>query len=231
MVTRWSPSLLPGIITQIGRHEGKAPVKKTFFNLEAAKQDRFLAVCAEEFAQSGFEAASTNRIVERLGIAKGSFFKYAESKEDVYLYLVRLTLEDLGRIQAARETYHSPDLLRRVQELLRAHMAYAASEPVRYCLVLRAFLDTRSPLCPRLLELRDSVSAASGSGIYDGVDWGMYGFQRDEVLELLGLLDLGLRHSALQALSADADPASLEAYINHVLDLAIRVLSSGIYRA
>ncbi len=205
-------------------------MKKTFFNLDRSKQDRFLSACAEEFASAGFELASTNRIVGRLGIAKGSFFKYAASKEDVYLHLVRSTLEDLARLQADPATFSSPDLLVRVRELLRGHMAYAAEDPVRYRLVLRAFLDTRSPLYPRLAELRAGIAADSGNSIYEGVDWNIYRFPRDEVQAMCELLDLGLRQGALQTLQDQADVAALETYITRALDLAERVLRRGIYR-
>ena len=36
-----------------------------------------------EFAQSGFEKASTNEIVKRSNISKGSLFNYFNSKKDL----------------------------------------------------------------------------------------------------------------------------------------------------
>jgi AcrR family transcriptional regulator len=209
---------------------GDASMKSTFFNLDPEKRERFLAACAEEFAEHGYELASTNRIVEGLGIAKGSFFKYAESKEDVFLYLVQLTLEELGRIQASPSTYSSPDILVRAKELFGRHLDYAGREPARYRLVLRAYLETRSPVYPRLAELRARIGASSGTAIYDGVDWDIYRFPREEIVEVLGLLDLGLRQSALASLRATADVAGLERYTVRILELAHRMLREGIYR-
>jgi len=204
-------------------------MKATFFNLDPVKRGRFLDACSEEFAQHGFESASTNRIVERLGIAKGSFFKYTESKEDVYLYLVETTLEELGRIQASPATFSSPDLLVRAEELLRGHADYARREPARYRLVLRAYLATHSPVYPRLVEVRVRVSSRSVNSIYEGVDWSLYRLEREEVIALLELLDLGVRQGALEALDEKADAANLLSYIARAFDLARRALRGGIY--
>lgn len=211
--------------------EREAPrIKRTFHNLDPVKQKRFFDACAAEFAEYGYELASTNRIVGTLGIAKGSFFKYAESKEDVFLYLVRQTLEELGRIQASPATYSSADLLVRARELLIRHVDYAADHPARYRMVLRAYLDTRSPLYPKLAELRAAVSAASGNAIYDGVDWGIYRFPREEVVTLLELFDRGLRQAILEAHGDLAEIGDLERSAIQAFDLLRRVLRDGIYR-
>jgi len=206
-------------------------MKRTFYNLKQAKRDRFLAACAAEFAEYGYELASTNRIVEALGIAKGSFFKYVESKEEVFLHLIGQTLEQLGRIQASPDTYRSPDLLVRAEELFRRHLEYAATHPDRYRMVLRAYLDTRSPVYPGLVRLRAQVSAASGNALYDGVDWSIYRFPREEVIELLELFDRGLRQGVLESLGDRADVAGLESYTMRTFDLLRRMLGCGIYHA
>ena len=205
-------------------------MKKTFFNLDQAKNERFLSACAAEFADHGYELASTNRIVERLAIAKGLFFKYTQSKEDVFLYLIRDTLEELARIQASPATYSSPDILVRAEQLFRSHLDYARREPVRYRLVLRAYLDTRSTLYPKLVELRAAIAASSGNALYDGVDWSLYRFPREEIVEILHMLDVGLRQSVLEALGGQADAAALEAFVARAFGLARRMFRNGIYR-
>ena len=204
-------------------------MRSTFFNLPEPKRQRFLAACAEEFAAYGYELASTNRIVAKLDIAKGTFFKYAASKEDVFLYLVEDTLAQLGRLQATPDTFSSADILVRAQELFERQMQYALREPDRYRLVLRAYLETGSAIYPRLAELRDRIAAGSGNAIYAGVDWSMYRFPQGEVRELLGLLDLGIRQGAREALAESADVSRLRAYAMGAFELARRVLRSGIY--
>ena len=61
---------------------------KTFLNLSEKKQKEIINVCLYEFSLYDFESASLSRIVMKLKIAKGSFYRYFENKKDLYLYLM-----------------------------------------------------------------------------------------------------------------------------------------------
>ena len=58
-----------------------------FERLSVERRQRILKTCLQEFAQKGYEKASTNAMVEALGIAKGLLFHYFGSKKGLYLYL------------------------------------------------------------------------------------------------------------------------------------------------
>ena len=58
-----------------------------FERLSTERRQRILKICLQEFAQKGYEKASTNAMVEALGIAKGLLFHYFGSKKGLYLYL------------------------------------------------------------------------------------------------------------------------------------------------
>ncbi len=60
----------------------------TFLNLKKSRQKEIIDVCLEEFTSNDYAKASINRIIKKLGIAKGSFYRYFENKEDLYRYLV-----------------------------------------------------------------------------------------------------------------------------------------------
>ncbi|HSM56685.1 MAG TPA: TetR/AcrR family transcriptional regulator [Candidatus Sulfomarinibacteraceae bacterium] len=68
--------------------------KQTFFNLAAEKRERILDVAIDEFAQNDYSNVSISKIVQRAGIAKGSFYQYFEDKEDLYAYLLGLMAEE-----------------------------------------------------------------------------------------------------------------------------------------
>ncbi len=61
--------------------------KETFLNLSDEKRERFIEEAFREFAWYNFEAASINRIIKNLGIARGSVYQYFEDKLDLWLYL------------------------------------------------------------------------------------------------------------------------------------------------
>ncbi len=54
-----------------------------FERLPPEKQEALLAAAADEFAARGYEAASLNRIIERVGTSKGSVYYYFEDKADL----------------------------------------------------------------------------------------------------------------------------------------------------
>jgi TetR/AcrR family transcriptional regulator len=60
---------------------------KTFNNLPIERQEEIIAVCLEEFSLHEYQSASLSTIVTNLKIAKGSFYRYFESKENLYLFL------------------------------------------------------------------------------------------------------------------------------------------------
>ncbi len=62
--------------------------KQTFFNLSPEKQAHLLRHAVDEFYAYGYDKASLSRIVERAGIAKGSFYQYFDGKNDLYRYIV-----------------------------------------------------------------------------------------------------------------------------------------------
>lgn len=60
-----------------------------FSNLEPAKRTRILNAAYKEFAEQGYDKASTNRIVKEAGIGKGMLFYYFNSKKELYHYLIK----------------------------------------------------------------------------------------------------------------------------------------------
>ena len=66
-----------------------------FDQLSEEKRNRILQVSIKEFAEHGYELASTNRIVMAAQISKGSLFKYFSSKLSLYMYLVAYATADL----------------------------------------------------------------------------------------------------------------------------------------
>lgn len=75
------------------------PMFSKFLNLNQEKQDRILNAALKEFAQKGYQNASTNEIVKEAGISKGLLFHYFNNKKDLYLFLydhfMEITMEDI----------------------------------------------------------------------------------------------------------------------------------------
>lgn len=64
--------------------EGGVNMKSAFKKLKPAKQKIILLSAIEEFFKYDFKYASTNRIVEKAEISKGSLYYYFGNKSDLY---------------------------------------------------------------------------------------------------------------------------------------------------
>lgn len=62
---------------------------KTFINLSKSRQEEILLAAFEEFALKGYNSASLSNIIKKLKLAKGSFYRYFDSKKDLFAYLVQ----------------------------------------------------------------------------------------------------------------------------------------------
>ena len=63
---------------------GRMPLSR-YESIDKSLKARILDVSKEEFSAHGFEAASYNKIIQKIGISKGSMYYYFENKEDLFV--------------------------------------------------------------------------------------------------------------------------------------------------
>jgi AcrR family transcriptional regulator len=116
--------------------------QETFFNLPQEKRQKLIDVLLDEFAENDYKAVSVSRIVERAGIAKGSFYQYFADKKDCYLYLVQLGVDEkmafLRQIPAPQEVL---DIFAYLRWLLDAGLQFEFSNPRLAKISYRAVFD------------------------------------------------------------------------------------------
>jgi AcrR family transcriptional regulator len=101
-----------------------------FKRLDAEKKHAILEAAAEEFADKGFEGASTNRIIENAGMSKGAFYYYFDDKADLYATtLGNITDDLLSRIEAHPETVESDGFWAIMERLALVGQEVIAEKP------------------------------------------------------------------------------------------------------
>lgn len=70
--------------------------KETFLKLSKEKQQKVINAAKKEFARVPIENVSIKNIVEEADIARGSFYQYFESKEDLLIYILKENSEKLN---------------------------------------------------------------------------------------------------------------------------------------
>ena len=69
--------------------------KDTFIKLPQEKKDKIINAAKREFSRASLRDASIKNIVEEAEIARGSFYQYFESKEDLLQYLLKEHVEEM----------------------------------------------------------------------------------------------------------------------------------------
>ena len=72
--------------------------RQTFNNLPEDKKKKILEAAKNEFSRVSVEEASINNIVNEANIARGSFYQYFESKEDLLLFMVNEASEKVKKM-------------------------------------------------------------------------------------------------------------------------------------
>lgn len=145
-----------------------------FESLEESKQHTIRQAALEEFAQHGYEKASTNRIVKAAGIGKGMLFYYFTSKQELYEYLVKYSLEFIQIRYLDKVDAGEPDLIERLTQLARLKMeAQAENEEVfKFSAV---FLQEGEAYLPKGLAAKIEELKQSGYRLmYEGIDKSLF---------------------------------------------------------
>jgi AcrR family transcriptional regulator len=133
--------------------EETAYVRPTFTKLPFDKKERILDAAIDEFSRCGYEKASINRMVGRLGIAKGSIFQYFGSKKNLYFHIfehaVALVKRSLKRVKAGTE---GEDFFIRLAKSLQAGIYFIRRYPRIYQIYLKMLFQEDFPFRADLLK-------------------------------------------------------------------------------
>jgi AcrR family transcriptional regulator len=111
------------------------------------RKRQLMAFATERFAERGYHPTSVAEIVEGLGVGKGVFYWYFDSKEELFFEILRNAQQDLRRAQQTAIEDES-DAVAKIQQGIRASMQWAADH--RYVNKLFQFASTEERFAPAL---------------------------------------------------------------------------------
>jgi len=88
------------------------------------RREQLMSFAAARFAEQGYHPTSVSEIVAGLGVGKGVFYWYFDSKEQLFLEILKEAQTDLRRRQQ-QAISGEEDPVRRIELGLRASMAWA----------------------------------------------------------------------------------------------------------
>ena len=127
--------------------------RPTFAKLPSEKQERVLDAAIEEFSRWGYDKASINRMVGRLGIAKGSIFQYFGSKKNLYFHIFEYAVALVRRsLKGVKTETAGEDFFVRLAKSLRAGIYFIQHHPRIYQIYLKMLFQEDFPFRADLLR-------------------------------------------------------------------------------
>jgi len=127
--------------------------RETFKNLESDKQQRIMDTAVDEFSSHGFRQASVNRMVQKLGIAKGSMFQYFGTKEGLFHVVFDHAVELVRRsLRQAKQHTVETDFFERIRQSLIAGVDFIDRHPKVYKIYLKMVFQEDFPLRAEFLQ-------------------------------------------------------------------------------
>jgi TetR/AcrR family transcriptional regulator len=102
---------------------------ETFFNLPDDKRQRILDVAIDEFAENDYPNVSISRLVDRAGIAKGSFYQYFEDKEDLFRHLMDIAAREKQAFLSEPQPDPQMDIFAYLNWLMREGLRFEFAHP------------------------------------------------------------------------------------------------------
>lgn len=202
-----------------------------FHHIAQEKQRQILLESLREFAEKGYDLASTNRIVEQAGISKGVLFKYFNDKASLFTYVCQVAFEEVAE---QIPPVACEDLFVFLKTAALQKIRFSQEHPLTYRLLLRIAKEPNHPVYASVMSIaatasqeymRRLSSLLPKDRLRDGVTW-------EHVLSLVTWVSNGLLDSYIARLPDTLDDDGHEAFapILQDLDVYYRIIQEGTYR-
>lgn len=141
-----------------------------FLNLEKEKRERILNAAMKEFAQNGFDKASTNEIVKEANISKGLLFHYFNNKKALFIFLYDYALDIFLNEIYQKIDWNEKDILTRLRQITLIKFDIFLRHPELFNFIRVAAVEN-SKQVKKDIELRvNKLTTSSYAKVYGDID-------------------------------------------------------------
>lgn len=161
----------------------------SFDNLSDEKKKTILDACIHEFAEKGYEQASTNTIVKEAGISKGILFHYFKNKRGLFLYVVdycfRTLIEEYDRYSLRK----TGDIFQRLSEVSVIKLKLTHENPEKSKIIMEALGSSQEDIRSEIEKKYSQLSSEYMSAFFQEIDYSKFrkGINPTKSIEILML--------------------------------------------
>jgi AcrR family transcriptional regulator len=97
-------------------------------DIRSRREEEILAAATRLFAEQGYANADTQALADRLGVGKGTLYRYFASKQELFLAAVDRQVEQFHEV-LQEATAHVEDPLQRVARAVEMYLNFFTSHP------------------------------------------------------------------------------------------------------
>ncbi|WP_291579013.1 TetR/AcrR family transcriptional regulator [Clostridium sp. UBA6640] len=148
-----------------------------FLNIDEEKQDRILNAAMKEFAQNGFEKASTNEIIKDADISKGLLFHYFKDKKNLFLFLYDHCIDVSTNEFYKKINLDEKDFFIRVSQICIIKFELLNKYPEMFKFIETAYMETSKSVKKELDERKEKLIEVNSIKVFE--DFDLYKFKED----------------------------------------------------
>lgn len=176
---------------------------KLFFELSQDKRKTIIDVAIAEFAIYGYANASTNSIVKKSGISKGSLFKYFENKEELYFFILDTVTTELNEsIEQGADTLSS-ELFQRVIDYSALEFSWYINNPEKSKLIIAAFTKSNTEIYQKTINRYTIMESAIYHKFLEGIDLSNFRWDKHKTIDILEWFLKGFNEDFLEHIQSD----------------------------
>jgi TetR/AcrR family transcriptional regulator len=209
-------------------------LNERYDKLAREQRENILNACIEEFAAHGYAQASTNAIVKRANIPKGTLFYFFGSKKDLFLYILDYAVASYAEQFKSLAGELPTDLFERLKFIHKERMQFVLSQPLLFQLFYNAFVHTDDEIRADLQDRYKGYATGSQEMLSRDIDRSKF---RDDVdvekaVKMINLMLEGLLSSHMAELKNSSPETSLEVVekISQECEDYFEMIRKGIYR-
>lgn len=203
--------------------------KELFYELDIDKRNRIINAGLSEFARYSYNEASTNSIVKKASIGKGSLFKYFINKEDLYFYILDYVIDDFIKDLKDELSKLKGELFQFILKYAEIEFNWYIKNIDKYNLINRAFNDDNSSIYKKTVERYKLTGLSFYNNIIESAEIQELRWDRERILNIIRWVLEGLNGKFIKEADGYSNINDIKDRYMRELEKYIEILKKGMY--
>jgi len=186
-----------------------------FLKLDLEKRQRILKAAYEEFAEQGYEHASTNRIVKKAGIGKGMLFYYFNSKQELFNFLFNNGIDFIIREYIEKLDENESDFIEKYRHASQIKLKLYQENPHIFDFFATFYIKEDIELSKEMKAKLENLKNLGFSKMFSSIDKSLFrdDLEPELVMRLINLTFAGYEKELINRIkSENLQTANMEFY-------------------